>query len=418
MSGKNSDSRLGAYYEEHNVKQTLQDLMREVVLHRPDDVISFLIDYLESGKKPRTPPPSIYVKQNTITTNAVKESHSPKSNRLKKVNQYVIDEVLGKGGFAIVYSCHIPSQSLLGDKTLKYAIKVLNKKRLARKRLGRFSNALKLLQGEMAIWKKLVHPNLVNLVEIIDDTEHDHCYLVAELMPGGTVIEDSVEKVKPLALPQAKSYTRQLLKALSYLHFQGIAHRDVKPGNMLVDREGIMKLTDFGVSQLFDGGRNNSQDDFVSNTAGTPHFMSPEMCTGTEKFHAKKHDIWAAGITLYMMVAGQPPFAGAKSIMDLFDTIAVGKVNYNLPIFEENRTLKECVQGLLRVDPLTRPTADEALAFAWLCETNEGARAAPAYEKLTVSQKEKDEAITNVHMDGLLNLKLFAHRAHVKVNHQ
>ena len=75
------------------------------------------------------------------------------------------------------------------------------------------------------------------------------------------------------------------------------------------------------------------------------------------------------------------------------------------------------MQGLLRVDPSVRPTAEEALNFPWLHQTAEESNEPLVYKKLTVSEKERNEAITKLHMEGLVNMKLFAHRAHAKVNH-
>ena len=95
----------------------------------------------------------------------------------------------------------------------------------------------------------------------------------------------------------------------------------------MLDKHDNVKVTDFGVSQLFD-----RDEDLVRNTAGTPHFMSPEMC-GDSKFHAK-HDIWSAGVTMYMMCVGHPPFR-AKSISDLFDQIKAAKIDYSHQYFRK-----------------------------------------------------------------------------------
>jgi serine/threonine protein kinase len=349
---------LQAYFAAHKIKPLLNVLLEQVVLHRPDDVLEFMIDLLETDHVMTVPPKNVFVRRNTLDTKTLKEEFDEASGNVVKVNQYTLGRLLGRGGFAEVYLAFFKTG--LSPVPEYYAIKVVNRKRLARKRLGRSSNALILLAKEIAVWKKLVHPNLVNLVEVIDDHKHDHVYLVAELMSGGTVMEDE----EPLPLDIAKRYIFQLLKALVYLHAHGIAHRDVKPGNMLLSEHGVMKLTDFGVSQLFDTADMNDE---VSNTAGTPHFMSPEMCdekSAEKGFHAMKSDIWAAGISLYMMVVGRPPFK-ARNIPDLFDVIVAAEIDYSHAVFKENPVMRKCVQTMLTIDPDQRPVASACLELEW-----------------------------------------------------
>ena len=396
-------AQINDYMKKKEIKKLLHNLLQHVTLHKPVNVYDFLIDILETGVEPKAPNSPVVIR-NTLETGKVNELHDEETDQVLQVNQYHIGKLLGRGGFAQVFIGEV--NGLLGKKQT-FAIKVMDKKRLKRKRVGRFSNALQLLKKEIAVWKKVTHPNVVNLVEVIDDDEHHHCYLVSEIMPRGQVLPEG-ENVDPLPIATAKKYMIDLFKGLSYLHFQEVAHRDIKPGNMLLDKHGTVKVTDFGVSQMFenDGCR---EEDLVGNTAGTPHFMSPEMVQ-KGKFHAKKHDIWSAGITLYMMSVGHPPFR-AKSIPALFDQIEKGEIDYNHKIFDENADLKEFVQFLLQKNPDERPTADEVLLHPYLGTTTKK----PEYEKIEITAEEENRSITQANFDQMLHIKHYAHMAKVRV---
>merc|ERR1711924_165010 len=116
------------------------------------------------------------------------------------------------------------------DTGAAVAVKILNKRRLKKKRIGRFGNALKEVQKEIAVWKKLRHQNVVPLYEVIDDDDHHKLYLVSEFIPGGSVMPDA-KKTEPLQIEDARNVFRQLISALDYLHAQDVVHRDIKPGN-------------------------------------------------------------------------------------------------------------------------------------------------------------------------------------------
>ena len=174
------------YLEKHQIKPLLHNLLKHVTLHKPLNVYDFLLEILKSGEEPKKPPSPVFIR-NTLETGNVKEMHDVSTDKVLKVNQYRIGKFLGKGAFAQVYEGEV--DGLLGKKRV-YALKVMDKKRLRRKRIGRFSNALQSLKKEIAVWKKVSHPHVVNLVEVIDDEEHHHCYLVSEIMVGGQVLPD------------------------------------------------------------------------------------------------------------------------------------------------------------------------------------------------------------------------------------
>jgi hypothetical protein len=270
------------------------------------------------------------------------------SSGQKRINQYLMLEVLGKGTYGKVRRC---IDETTGDVR---AVKILKKSFLKRKRIGRFGNALQNVQREIAVWKKLDHPNVVVLFEagfsvdssctillatvllscfssqVIDDAALDKLYLVSEFVDGGSLMRD--EKTgDPLPLPKVRHYMQQLLSAVSYLHFMRVVHRDIKPGNILIAKDGTLKVTDFGVSQVLEA----SSADELRSTAGTAAFQvwliikqpiyvrycfltpilvsptsilqAPEMLTGGS-FSGMKADMWACGMTLYMCIHGRPAY--------------------------------------------------------------------------------------------------------------
>ena len=248
------------------------------------------------------------------------------------INQYQLGDVLGQGAFGVVR--HARCKTRLGGRAEAgagsqrrfedFAIKMLSKPRLKRNRVGLRKSALDLLAQEIAVWKKLDHPNVCNLIEVINDPHHDEVFLVSEFVRGGTLLQDK-RNVEVLPESRCKHYFRQILKGLAYLHRNNVAHRDIKPANiMLTDRSdaGVVKLVDFGVADMWDGVDGaDEKAGFVKNTVGTMEFFSPEMCKeGGASFDVKLCDVWAAGVTLHLMVAGRLPSI-AQSMEELFHKI-------------------------------------------------------------------------------------------------
>jgi serine/threonine protein kinase len=132
-------------------------------------------------------------------------------------------------------------------------------------------NPLYLVRGELAIYKKLNHPNVIRLIEVLDDQNSDSLFMVFEMCSKGAMMDITLDKdAKPLDPELTWDYFRQIVLGMEYLHESGVIHRDIKPDNMLVTEEGVLKLVDFGVSSMFSKGNDN-----VASSAGSPAFMAP-----------------------------------------------------------------------------------------------------------------------------------------------
>ncbi|PIK59789.1 Calcium/calmodulin-dependent protein kinase kinase 2 [Apostichopus japonicus] len=195
-----------------------------------------------------------------------------------------------------------------------YAMKILSKKKLIRrggfarrppprgKKLNKVPKSpLERVYQEIAILKKLDHPNIVKLIEVLDDPNSDNLYMVFELVEKGPVLE--VPADKPLTEELAWCYFRDMLLGIEYLHYQKIVHRDIKPSNLLLAEDGHVKIADLGVCDSFEG-----YDAMLSDTVGTPAFMAPETLNETTTSRGKALDVWAMGITLFCFLFGKVPF--------------------------------------------------------------------------------------------------------------
>ena len=314
------------------------------------------------------------------------------SSGKKYVNQYLMIETIGKGANGKVKKC-------LDEKTGSYlAMKIIrrsiNKRRRAPARPGA-APAVPEVNSEIAVWKKLKHPFIVKLYEVIDDEKSDKLYLIGELVNGGALMPDAIT-AEALPVDKVRRYFCMLIDAIYYLHFNDIVHRDIKPGNILLDRDtDAIKLSDFGVSQVTQAG------DSFRNTAGTAAFLAPEMLTG-DFFSAKKQDIWACGITLFMMVYGKTPFA-ADSVTDTYANIKSGKIVFPTETSSHDpidptsvEELNDLITHLLDPNPETRYSLEETRAHPFLHAVEPLFNLLPS-KRIIVTEEEVSAAVTTVH---------------------
>ncbi|XP_011044375.1 PREDICTED: serine/threonine-protein kinase GRIK1 isoform X2 [Populus euphratica] len=281
----------------------------------------------------------------------VKETHvlvrSEDEDGNKMINEYVRQYKIGAGSYGKV----VLYQSSIDGKLC--AIKAFHKSHLLKLRVAPSETAMTDVLREVLIMKMLDHPNIVNLIEVIDDPNTDHFYMVLEYVDGKWVWEGSGPP-GGIGEDTARKYLRDIVSGLMYLHAHNIVHGDIKPDNLLVTRSGTVKIGDFSVSQVVE-----DDNDELRRSPGTPVFTAPECCLGLT-YHGKAADTWAVGVTLYCMILGQYPFLG-ETLQDTYDKI----VNNPLVLPDElNSQLKELLEGLLC--KAQRMTLDAVANHAWV----------------------------------------------------
>ena len=149
--------------------------------------------------------------------------------------------------------------------------------------------------------------NIMKLIEVFYNEEKGKIYMVLEYCCA--VLKDMLEQSPAKKFPswQAHFYFSQLIEGLEYLHCHRIVHKDIKPGNLLLDTTGVLKIADFGVAELLDQFAPN---DMCRTSQGTPAFQPPEIANGLDEFPGFKVDIWSSGVTLFNFVTGSYPFEG------------------------------------------------------------------------------------------------------------
>jgi len=225
--------------------------------------------------------------------------------RLQKAlgNEFSVGDVLGEGGFAAVF--RVREKALDRD----VAVKVLD--------LGQTpSPALaERFVREARTSAQLEHPHIVPIYKV-GGYKNQVLYIVMRCLEGPS-LRHLLETEHRLAVRDASRIARQVADALGHAHQHGIVHRDVKPDNILLDREGSVVVTDFGIAKAAQEAQEGTVSQLTTEgmVVGTPHYMSPEQATG-ERVDARS-DIYSLGIVLYQMLAGAPPFDGdsAQSIL-------------------------------------------------------------------------------------------------------
>ncbi|MFO0866091.1 MAG: protein kinase [Gemmataceae bacterium] len=219
-----------------------------------------------------------------------------------RVRGYDILEVLGRGGMGVVYKAR---QRGLNRLT---ALKMI----LAAHHAS-FDDRMR-FQAEAEAVAKLHHPNIVQIYEV--GASEGHPYFSLEYVDGGT-LAGQIEN-KPFTSQKAAEVTASLARAIAYAHQQGILHRDLKPGNILLTKDGIPKITDYGLAKHIGEGASVRTGD--GSILGTPSYMAPEQAEGRSSELGPAVDIYALGALLYHLLTGRPPFVG-QSVLDTLQQV-------------------------------------------------------------------------------------------------
>ncbi|KAJ2997807.1 hypothetical protein NUW58_g537 [Xylaria curta] len=203
--------------------------------------------------------------------------------------------MLGRGGFAVCYEGQLPGHRK------KYALKIV-KSKMPSKMEQKF-------QTELQIHSKMRHPNIVQFLRAF---AFDSCtYLVLELCPNGSLM-DMVKRRKGLTEPEVRFYSIQIAGAIKYMHAKGIIHRDLKMGNIFLDRNMNAKIGDFGLAALLVTGK-DMQTIRRTTLCGTPNYIAPEILERGRKGHDHMVDIWTLGIIMFAMLTSKPPFQSSTT---------------------------------------------------------------------------------------------------------
>jgi len=206
----------------------------------------------------------------------------------KTVGPYKIIEKIAFGGMGVVYKgIHTRLEQFVAIKVLspQFATNQIMKSKFL---------------SEAKIQAQLSHPNVVNIINFIE--EEDETYLIMEYIDGET-LEDLLQRKNKISIDEALNISRSILSALRYMHSKGLAHRDIKPSNIMFNKEGVVKVTDFGITKIIGDDKNTK-----SGLVGSYTYMSPEHILGEDA--GIESDIYSFGVTLYRMVTGQVPFKG------------------------------------------------------------------------------------------------------------
>ena len=181
------------------------------------------------------------------------------------------------------------------------------------------------------------------------------------------------EQVEPLKEEDAREYLRQIALGIEYLHHNEIVHRDIKPDNILLTRDKkSCRIVDFGVSEMFV----KPGDDTLRKSAGSPAYMSAELCTaGHGDYHGRADDMWSLGVTLYCMVVGRLPF-DKDQFLELYRAIREDEPEYPSHLSED---LVDILKRFLCKDPEKRMTTDQLREHPWV--TQHGKRPMPSKEE-------------------------------------
>ena len=269
------------------------------------------------------------------------------TSNTKRFGRYEILGELGRGAMGVVYKARDPQiDRMVAVKTIALRGQDEEAEKEFRMRF----------QNEAQAAGRLHHPGIVAVFDVGEDTETRDPYIVLEYV-SGEALNRILARERKLPLDRALQLTQELAEALDYAHAQGVTHRDIKPGNILVTEDGHPKIADFGIAKL-----NLANLTIPGKLLGTPAYMAPEQLSGTAA--DGRSDLFSLGVILYAMVTGHSPFQGDSATTVCFkvanrEPVPPGALDLNLP-----RGLDPVIARAMAKDPKRRYQRGSELAAA------------------------------------------------------
>ena len=259
------------------------------------------------------------------------------------IGNYVVNKNrIGRGSFSKIYKgYHKDTKQVVAVKK----IEVDNIKKISKN-----------IKREIIVMKKLKHNNIVELYDVIYDYEDNYIYLIMEYCSKGDL--NKFLDRRPLKEKYARRYFRQLRDGLKYLLDNNVMHRDLKPHNILLTENNILKLSDFGFARYFESNT------LVETLCGSPMYMAPEIMK--YKRYTNKSDLWSVGIILYESLTGKTPF-NAKTFYDLIKHIEKKKIKIP-PNIQLSDDCVELIYSLLKKNPENRISWEQFVYHKWFDE--------------------------------------------------
>ncbi|CAM9816494.1 unnamed protein product [Chrysoparadoxa australica] len=271
------------------------------------------------------PSPLRTILQNGKDCDEEKANFVPREKRHYTLKAFDMMETLGTGTFGRVRLVREH------DDGKYYALKISKKSAIIRMK------QVEHIKNEVSLLNQIDHPNIVNMFGYFQDAQK--LYLVMEYVQGGELFSHLRSAVR-FPDHQGKQYTAEVVLAFSYLHNLNIVYRDLKPENLLISRDGRIKITDFGFAKVV--------EDRTWTLCGTPEYLAPEIIQS--KGHGKSVDWWALGVLIHEMLAGYPPFYDENPI-GIYQKILAGRLD--VPRHLDPKA-KDLIKKLLTIDRTKR----------------------------------------------------------------
>ena len=274
--------------------------------------------------------------------------------------KYELGRLLGTGTFAKVYH----ARNVETGKSV--AMKVVGKEKVIK------VGMMEQIKREISVMKMMKHPHIVALHEVM--ASKSKIYIAMELVRGGELFNKIATRGR-MREDLARLYFHQLISAVDFCHSRGVYHRDLKPENLLLDHNGNLKVSDFGLSTFSEHLR---QDGLLHTTCGTPAYVSPEVLA-RKGYDGAKADIWSCGVILFVLLAGCLPFQD-DNLVAMYKKIYRG--DFKCPPWFSGDA-RRLITKLLDPNPNSRITISKIMESPWFKK--------PVPKNMLRGMKEEDE---------------------------